>query len=350
MLKQSFVPCPIKHRNLPKGSDAPQKAGKLMTGFTPPAAERGSLVNLGGGGSPSRLHACTLVELLVVIAIIGILVALLLPAVQAARNAARRMQCTNNEKQWVLAMHNHHDTYGTLPPHGLTYGIGPIANSTPTVYDESDPIQVYQNAECASALARVLPFIEMANVVMGADFSQITSGHFKSSPNPYYNDMKVTDLPCILCPSDDKIDHAIQGDWKSGNYVVCVGSGTGENSRFDVKSDGVFYKAANSCASTSDPNTVEKTNGDHGLEAMTDGTSNTMVLSEALVYMSFLNGRNAADASVVNRLTLNADKPELDTANPDLVAATAAWGAITGKQNRCESWLSSRWDHSVYKA
>jgi prepilin-type N-terminal cleavage/methylation domain-containing protein len=65
--------------------------------------------------SPHR-RGFTLIELLVVIAIIAVLIALLLPAVQAAREAARRAQCVNNLKQIGIAMHNYHDTNGTLPP------------------------------------------------------------------------------------------------------------------------------------------------------------------------------------------------------------------------------------------
>jgi prepilin-type N-terminal cleavage/methylation domain-containing protein len=102
--------------------------------------------------------AFTLVELLVVIAIIGILVALLLPAVQAAREAARRAQCTNHIKQLSLAMLNHHDAFKHFPTGGWGYKW------------TGDPDRGHNKEQCGSWIYQILPFLEeQAIFSLGAD-------------------------------------------------------------------------------------------------------------------------------------------------------------------------------------
>ena len=109
----------------------------------------------------SARRGVTLVELLVVIAIIGILVALLLPAIQAAREAARRMQCTNNLKQLALGCHNYHATYDAFP------------------FGRIDP--AYGGYRW-SVQAAVLPYIEQGNVYNFINYSELTRWDVNGSP------------------------------------------------------------------------------------------------------------------------------------------------------------------------
>src|SRR5215218_8288732 len=108
-----------------------------------------------------RKGGFTLVELLVVIAIIAVLVGLLLPAVQSAREAARRMQCQNNLKQLGLALHNYHDTNSSFPPcMSFDPGVSDISN-TPN----------YR----ANWVIRILPFAEQQNLYNAFDHTQYIS-------------------------------------------------------------------------------------------------------------------------------------------------------------------------------
>ncbi len=160
----------------------------------------------------------TLVELLVVIAIIGILVALLLPAVQAAREAARRMSCSNNLKQLGLALHNYHDTYKRFPINGLFWG-NPGAD---------DPQGTY--------LARLMPFVEQGpaydkfqgafttmtpSSYWSAPENILTSGAAGSGGNPQL--LRVQVIPGFICPSDSH-DPIINGDRAVTNYAMSMGS------------------------------------------------------------------------------------------------------------------------------
>jgi prepilin-type N-terminal cleavage/methylation domain-containing protein len=128
----------------------------------------------------------TLVELLVVIAIIGVLVALLLPAVQAAREAARRSSCSNNLRQIGIALHNCHDTYGFMPPWAYDY--------------ETMPPGAVGN-QGHSPLTWILPFMEQANVLNSTKLEHAVLDPRNWPPNWGTNPAAATTVKSYICPS-----------------------------------------------------------------------------------------------------------------------------------------------------
>jgi len=186
----------------------------------------------------------TLVELLVVMTIIGILVALLLPAVQAAREAGRRTQCTNNLKQLGLALQQYHYLYGCLPP-------GTIRRMT-----AQDPSQT----SMISWIARILPHLEQQTLYNRIDW-QMEPGN--QGGNARLCGMQ---LAVVRCPSD-RADPPIEG-YVPTNYVACIGHTDHGDLReeTDKKLRGAF-----------------DINSDTPFAKILDGSSNTMLVSECVI-------------------------------------------------------------------
>ncbi|MFK7768779.1 MAG: DUF1559 domain-containing protein [Mariniblastus sp.] len=142
---------------------------------------------------PSR-NGFTLVELLVVIAIIGILIGMLLPAVQQVREAARRTQCANNLKQLALACHNYESAHGQFPP-GLNLPVGPGVFTGSDIHDKTgeEPI----NDRWGSWMVWCLPFMEQNNIY---DAMDLRENHDVNCVG--YESVGANVIETLICPSD----------------------------------------------------------------------------------------------------------------------------------------------------
>ena len=161
----------------------------------------------------------TLVELLVVIAIIGVLVALLLPAVQSAREAARRMSCGNNLKQIGIAMHNYHDTFTVFPPGNITDG------------------------NCCGTPSKTVWSISILNYVEGANLSnQYNFNRTNEDPaNAFVREQRVAVYECPSDPLKNKLlvpasgpanDLSPQRQYRTGSYRGMGGVGWGMSGEY----------------------------------------------------------------------------------------------------------------------
>ena len=202
--------------------------------------------------SNRRKTAFTLVELLVVIAIIGILVALLLPAVQAAREAARRTQCCNNLTQLIIAVHGYEMAQGVYPA-GVIEASGPIVNQ-PKGYHHG-------------WLVHLLPYLEQKNAYRHVDFRV---GVYDKKNLP----VRRLSIPILSCPSD----------WSSGGMISnYAGVHHDVEAPIDVNNNGVFFL-----------------NSGLRYEDIADGTSQTLFIGEKIIEAGDLGWMSGTRATLRN--------------------------------------------------
>lgn len=282
-----------------------------------------------------RTCGFTLVELLVVIAIIGVLVALLLPAVQAAREAARRSSCSNNIKQLAIGIHNYHDTYNCIP---FCY-LGPA----PSTYNATNFGK--------SWMTQILPFIEQKPLYDQIDWT--ASLVAPAAPAVNRNIVVAqTVVKTFLCPSDGNNGFGkmsgranVVGTWGVNNYKG--NSGTNWDWSQGSPNTGNFRTLINQTPPNENVNAPPVPNNANGLDIgngiicrnggnrqdaiknlafVTDGTSNTFAIGEAVpawcshTWWWWFNGTTATCA-----VPLNYKSPEVLAGTSSLEGRLNDW-------------------------
>jgi prepilin-type N-terminal cleavage/methylation domain-containing protein/prepilin-type processing-associated H-X9-DG protein len=235
----------------------------------------------------------TLVELLVVIAIIGVLIALLLPAIQAARESARRMQCQNNLRQLVLALHNYESSQKLFPA-AMYINFAPGAT-----WGEWGP------------QARLLPYFEEANLKSLIDFHLPFTDPKNAAACAYR-------LSVLICPSEISDKSAVVDDITQYpiNYVVNEGEWLVFDPTTNTGGDGVF-----------------EPNAKIGMRHIIDGTSKTLAFSEGKAFQPILNPGGAGTAII-----------------PTDPATVAALGGELQEEDGHSGWVEGRSDEDGFTA
>jgi prepilin-type N-terminal cleavage/methylation domain-containing protein/prepilin-type processing-associated H-X9-DG protein len=267
-----------------------------------------------------RMRGFTLIELLVVIAIIAVLIGLLLPAVQSAREAARRAQCVNNLKQIGLATLNFESTYGQLPPDAKK-----LAQP-----DLNPDAQAGIPIDCASYLTQLLPYLEQSNVynLINIEVSTFNTANIPPCTGPGalhsgLNTAYSTVINAFLCPStpvDGTVNYynANWGPYGNGGGDACFPGAVASNpgvtnlnppptqiwARTDyfpipglhnacLQAAGLPQTYINAVGDTTDSGTITnpQITGKIRIASITDGTSNTLIVSECCGRPAGYNGK-----------------------------------------------------------